>query len=225
VRGPEKVFVVGVVGVPWQDTATPETKDHPNNLDLIRTEKLQWENFLPANGMPAADPFNRESVTQRSGTSPISNASIGGPGTWNVVNGHDRPLKTGDGIGDDLQYSCTFELPTPRDCTTVPDDAYCDCRKGTDKTSGLPLDTATNNPLCMAPPAAGGAPTGMYGTTQYFAKAYPSPRVIEVLKGVGRQGLLASICPRQVKDRNKPDFGYRPVIRALLLNASTALIQ
>ena len=89
------------------------------------------------------------------------------------------------------------------------------------------------NPLCWD------AATSTYGTTQYFAKAYPGPRMLEVLHGVAcppdpetglpgtctDQAVVSSICPRQVTDSAKLDYGYRPVIRALLLNVSTRLVK
>jgi hypothetical protein len=72
------------------------------------------------------------------------------------------------------------------------------------------VDYATNNPLCLAA-------DGTYGTTQYYAKAYPGTRIMEVVRGMEDQGVLGSICPRNATDPSRPDYGYRPPIRALLL--------
>lgn len=211
-RGREKVFVVGIIGVPWQDTATAETIDDPNDLRLQRT--VDWSLFLPQNGQPPTDPFNIEATTPRQGVHPLTGATLGGDDTWNPINGHERALASDDGLDDDLQYACIFPLEGPRDCTTS--ESYCDCVVETDS-NGDVRDYATGNPLCRDPE------TGEYGTVQHFAKAYPAPRVLQVLNGVGDQGLVASICPRQTDDPSKPDFGYRPVIRALLLNAARVL--
>lgn len=211
-RGREKVFVVGIIGVPWQDTATPETVDDPNDLRLRRS--FDWSLFLPQDGQPPADPFNIESMEPRQGTHPLTEATLGGPDTWNPINGHDRPITSGDGLVDDLQYACIFPLEAPRDCTTS--ESYCDCVVEVGP-EGEELDYATGNPLCRDPES------GEYGTVQHFAKAYPAPRILQTLQEVGDQGLVASICPRQTDDASKPDFGYRPVIRALLLNAARVL--
>jgi len=76
------------------------------------------------------------------------------------------------------------------------------------------------NPLCYD------SETGTYDEVQRYAKAYPAPRMLEVLRGVScpgdgvctDQAVVASICPRQLLDPSAPDYGYRPVVRALLLN-------
>jgi hypothetical protein len=44
--------------------------------------------------------------------------------------------------------------------------------------------------------------------------------VIEVVKDLGVQGVLASICPKQSTEKTQQDYVYRPVIRALLLNVA-----
>ena len=45
---------------------------------------------------------------------------------------------------------------------------------------------------------------------QYKAKGYPGIRELQVLRGIGEQGIVASICPADVSD------GYRPAIEAVL---------
>jgi hypothetical protein len=40
-------------------------------------------------------------------------------------------------------------------------------------------------------------------------------RALEVLKGLGPQGIVASICPANTSDRERGDYGYRPAIRAI----------
>jgi hypothetical protein len=85
-----------------------------------------------------------------------------------------------------------FTLPTPRDCTGKTSD--CDCIHG----------ELTKNPLCQNPI------TGAYGKIQYKAKGYPGIRELQVLRGIGEQGIVASICPADVSE------GYRPAIEAVL---------
>ena len=138
-------------------------------------------------------------------------------GTWNAINGHDRPIEPDDGLVDDLQYSCIFPLAEPRACDGEATSASCDCaiEPGLD---GV-LDYATNNPLCYD------VDTDSYGTTQYYAKAYPAPRIVQVLKDVGVQGVLASICPKQLSAADQQDYAYRPVIRALLQNVASQVAR
>jgi hypothetical protein len=228
-RGREKIFVVGIVGVPWQDTATSDTvvADEAGSLDLIEASEIDWARFLPNAGAPPSDPFNIETLAARTGTHPITGEVLGSVGTWNSINGHDRALADDDGVDDDLQYSCIFPLPAPRDCTTA--EGYCDCATPQEEGELGP----DGNPLCYD------AATQTYGTTQYYAKAYPSPRMLEVLSGVScppdpttlqptectDQSVLASICPRQLTDPTKLDYGYRPVIRALLLNVAEQIVR
>jgi hypothetical protein len=207
-RGKEKVFVVGIVGVPWQSTATEGTLNSPNDLDLRRSDQTDWANFLGDN---PGDAFNKESLVPRQGSNPFTSETLGGPGTWNAINGHERPLTSNDGLDDDLQYSCIFPLDEPRDCTAEGVTA-CDCYIET--VGDTVHDYTKDNPLCLDPV------TKTYSTTQYYAKAYPAPRIIEVLQDVGPQGVLASICPKQSSAKDQQDYVYRPVIRALLLNVA-----
>lgn len=213
-RGKEKVFVVGIVGVPWQSTATEASLGSPNDLDLRRSDQIEWANFLGDN---PGDAFNKESLVPRQGANPFTSETLGGPGTWNSINGHERPLAANDGLDDDLQYSCIFPLDEPRDCTAEGATA-CDCYIET-LGNGTVLDYTKDNPLCLDPE------TKTYSTTQYYAKAYPAPRVIEVLQDVGTQGVLASICPKQSSAKDQQDYVYRPVIRALLLNVARQVVK
>lgn len=218
-RGRDKIFVVGIVGVPWQDTSDPE-QETANNFDLIEAKSVDWARFLPTDGNQPTDPFNIEAMAMRSGTHPITGETLGGPGTWNSINGHDRELLANDGVADDLQYSCIFELPEPRNCTGL-DLVACDCVTEVDPETGEEVNYYEGNPLCYD------AETGTYDQVQRYAKAYPAPRMLQVLKGVScppeasectDQSVVASICPRQLTDPSAPDYGYRPVVRALLLN-------
>ena len=79
-----------------------------------------------------------------------------------------------DTAANDLQYACTFTLPSLRTC--VAQDTSCDC-----------ASPSTNPPLC-------GATLGQ----QVRGKAYPTVRELRVVKALGDRGILGSICPGSV---------------------------
>jgi hypothetical protein len=129
-----------------------------------------WTKILGAN--PAAydysgqDPHMIQSTVPRQGLQAPS-LTRGDNGT-DPING--REWDTG---GNDLQYACTFALPTVRTCTAQ--DTSCDCA-GT-----------TNPPLC-----------GVTVGEQTKAKAYPTLRELRVAKELGDRGVVGSICPTNV---------------------------
>ncbi len=104
----------------------------------------------------------------------------------------------------DLQYACTFPLAEQKDCTK--DTEACDC------------DGTQNPPLC--------GPGN--GKMQTRAKAYPTIRQLRVARALGKQGVIASLCPRTVGDLGvtlEPDssngvpnplYGYRPAVSAII---------
>ncbi len=199
------IFWVGIVGVPWQDVAID-----PNDFSqgLMPAEEFEaagrWALMLgdPATGAPPGDPFMIESAAPRSGTHPLTSAVIEpptAPGAANAINGHE--YNTGNG---DLQYACIFELPEPRDCAQ--DGAVaCDCVDGQVTTLA-----EAQNPLCQAPGST------EVDNMQRFAKAYPSTRILQVLRGLSQGAVVSSICPANLSDPTAPDFGYRPVIPPLM---------
>ncbi|MDC0742647.1 hypothetical protein [Polyangium mundeleinium] len=194
VRTPDLVFLAGIVGVPWQDIARDPadlTKGLKNSRQLA--EDGTWDVILgdPAKGTLPTDPLMHESTAARHGQHPITGEQTDmtpeSP-LGNTINGHEY-----DTLGEDLQYACIFELPEATDCSN---DAKCaECRDGT-----------ANNPLCD--PAA--------PTMRVRAKAYPGLRQLGVLRGLGDQGIVGSVCPKQVEDRTSSDYGYRPAIGALI---------
>jgi len=213
VRAKEQVFFVGIVGVPWQDVATDATRDVAGQLDLIPAsdfaETRLWERILgsEADGVPPEDPFARESALPRSGLHPLTHDAIMPPDNTllNAINGKERD------VFDDLQYACIFPLPISRDCAegSPSAGAACDCRE----------DRLDGNPLCWDAAAAA------YGTEQRFAKAYPAPRILSVLQGVGEQAVVSSICPKNMTDTSARDYGYRPVIGTFVKQAARILIK
>ena len=184
IRDKGMVFLAGIVGVPWQsivrDPADP-TRGFRSNDEMGMEDELgvsPWDRVLgdPENHIPPKDPHMIESVTPRPGIPGPASAPDADP-----INGHDRTI-----YGDDLQYACVFDLPSPRDCS-VPGVTGCDCYPGND------------NPLCD--PAT--------PTTQVRAKAYPALRQLATLKSIDFQGLVASMCPVQIADSTRVDYGYR----------------
>jgi hypothetical protein len=68
-----------------------------------------------------------------------------------------------------------------------------------------------NKPLCNPP---GGGPAG---TVQYFAKAHPGLRHLAVLRGYGKNAIVASICPKNATGTlADPAFGYNPAMNVLI---------
>lgn len=208
--GDHKVFIAGIVGVPWQDIARPGASGTPdlasgylNGVELAakdpKTGVSRWDVILgdPATDVKPLDPLMRESRKPREGTNPILNEPLKGidssTPTANSVNGHEWLPK------GDLEYACVFKLDTPRDCTGNAND--CDCATAdTDKSS---------SPLCQE------EVTGAYTKNQRRAKAYPGLRELSVIRGVGAQGIVASVCPLPVPDTS-PVYGYKPAIGALI---------
>ncbi len=192
-RDPYLVYLVGIVGVPWQLIATEASQSDPNLLEYKTASQLQatgvWPKITPTGGQPPTDPHMLESPTPRAGLPGPSSA----PGADPII-GHDW----NSGSGNDLMYACIFPLPSPKDCAAV--SGGCDCKFG----------STTNNPLCQAP-------NGTYSDLQYYAKAYPGLRHLEVLRDLGEQGVVASICPKVIGDTSNPSSGYNPAIDALVL--------
>ena len=213
VRDPGLVFLQGIVGVPWQDVAR-DPKDLGKGFlpagDLNALEGgPRWHAILgdPATGVKPTDPLMQESEVPRQGQNPVTGDALVppsvGPGS-NPINGHEHEKAA----GGDLQYACVFPLlpGTERDCTAACTGA-CDCQ-----------DEANQNPLCDANPSDSGKPT-----KQAMAKAYPSLRELAVLKGLGTNAVVTSICPAQVTDATARDYAYRPAMRAFVEAAQTRL--
>jgi hypothetical protein len=128
----------------------------------------------------------------------------------NPINGRDYDTSGSDGFSaggtpSDLEYACIFPLPQPIVCTPEAFAAgkSCDCNKDD-----------TDRPLCEASPGSGNS-----GTIQYWSKAYPGTRQLQVLRDYGANSIVASICARNVDvatSDKRPDFGYRPAIAAIV---------
>jgi hypothetical protein len=208
-RDSNLVFLAGIVGVPWQDIARDPTD--ANNLEFKTFSELEtvWPVIL-GDGVTPGDALMVESIAARTGgDSPVVGAALVGPNGGALehpVNGHEWSPSP----PSDLQYACIFPLAEPRDCAALKamdDPRHCDC-DGT----GAGADGQQSKPLCQDP-------QGDYGTTQYYAKAYPGIRELQVLKEYGAattNSIVASICARNVDDPDRADYGYRPAIGAII---------
>ena len=246
------IFLAGIVGVPWQDVAvdpgnlkqgyrpaeqltwTPQDfANHgmapPNGLPEGKTlwnmilgevdenpgtdtngdglitadeKNLRFGSIVPT--VEPIDPLMRESVDPRTGIHPVTGVDLAQPGTTGAghpVNGAEWNIPA----RNDLQYTCVFDLGAfgPVDCS-LPENAFgCDCNQ------------APENPLCWN--------GSSYGIMQYRAKAYPGRRQLAVLKGMGDQAVVASVCPANMTDTASADFGYRPAIQAIVGRLKDAL--
>ncbi len=224
-RTPESklVFMGGIVGVPWQDIARLNKDGKPdlvNGLDadgkavggfmtpseLSKRDatlgKSRWDIILgdPSNGVAPSDPFMREDRYPRDGQNPIIDDSIQGVDAGrnaSVINGHEWNTDV-NGNGD-LQFACVFDLPAASgaDCASKPGE--------------------TKNPLCQNA-------DGTYGSIQHRAKGYPGLRHLSVLKGIGSQAMVGSICPVQVDNVGGRDYGYNPAVATLVEQLKSKLI-
>jgi hypothetical protein len=204
-RWPGQVFLVGVVGVPWQDIARDPLdlgkgfKDASELLSQDATGATPWDIILgdPSAYIPPKDPHMIESIDPRLGYSPITGDMLKPPGSPapSPINGGEYTISG----RDDLQFACTFPLAVPKDCLE-PNSGSCDC-----------ADPANDSPLCAEDPKNPGS-----RTLQVRTKAYPGLRELEVLKDMGEQAITTSVCPANVTQPNAPDFAYRPVVGAIL---------
>ncbi|MDX2051460.1 MAG: hypothetical protein SFV15_03655 [Polyangiaceae bacterium] len=233
IRGPELVFLAGIVGVPWQDIADDASLTGTGLKYKTWTElsvkdaagATVWDDILgvPNTGLNPKDPLMIESVAPRTGTNPRLAKALAPPTSTNPrenpINGHE--FNNVD--KDDLQYACIFELAEPKNCLTTM--GGCDCGSMPGMTMGSDLAAITkkvtdnNSPLCNPP--AGGAPS----TTQYFAKGYPGLRILQVLKDFGPNSIVASICPKLSAAAQKadPSYGYNPAVAAIIDRLKEAL--
>lgn len=157
------------------------------------------------------DPFMVESIEPRTGRADLSSqtnerakVSLTSSPTWNSINGHEYNTGAGTAPNNDLQYACIFPLgPFDGEKTAEVCDSNvssCDCGASS---------AEADKPLCR--PSPGAAATG----GQFWGKAYPSTRTLEILKGFGEDAVTASICPK-VTDSSNPDFGYNPAVAAIV---------
>jgi hypothetical protein len=222
-RDPSRVFYVTITGVPWQLIARQGADGGPDLVDGVDPldpsvhggfktfaelslkdvhGNTFWDDIAgdPEHYVLPVSPFMQESTVPRSGVDPITNIAISpasSPNGTNPINGHEWNIASPPG---DIEYACVFDLPKPIDCS-IPE-GYCSCSLS---------DGGANNPLCDPNPSDNGEPT-----LQTRAKAYPGVKNLAIARGLGNQGIVASICPAQLTDDTRPDYAYRPAIGALV---------
>jgi hypothetical protein len=213
-RAPGQVFVLGIVGVPWQDLSAEGSWTGPG-LEYLPAASLRTEGRWPMiagnaeTSVAPLDPLMVESIDPRPAGSPhpllgaaaaVASADSADAAA-NPINGHEQRVLDYD--RSDLQFACIFPFVEPLPCVTGAEPS-CDCEA---------YAYPKNSPLCSYP-----APD-MDGT-QLFGKAYPSLRELEVLRGLGDQAVVASVCPKKAMPdgppASDPDYGYNPAITALL---------
>ena len=242
IRSSDRIMLAGIVGVPWQDIARTnksgvpdlaaglgpdgvprggfKTPDEMSAL-LPGKDYTTWDLILgnpdeyPAAAALPRDPLMLETFEIRTGQNPVTADPLVTSGTalGNKINGHEWAIPK----RDDLQYACIFPLvqvdpatgqisPGKYDCSQ-PGVPTCDCEEDNN-----------DNPLCEVNPATG------LPTDQVRAKAYPGIRHLQVLRGVGSQGVVASVCPAQIVSPDAADFGYRPAVGALLERLGSRIV-
>ncbi|HEY3494526.1 MAG TPA: hypothetical protein VGK73_07565, partial [Polyangiaceae bacterium] len=235
-RDPGLVLLAGIVGVPWQDIASdgnvPVPDDTPQPLNsLVDPRALvylsagqlrsmgRWDVILgePSGDPPIAplDPLMIESIDPRPAGLPHPLGYPGGdivlPGgnAVNAINGREQAVAPA--TRDDLQFACIFPLENAMPCDAT-NTAGCDCNVD---------EYVKDSPLCDY--RNGSTSDGV----QINAKAYPSVRELEVLRGVEDAGIVASICPKNVTaqgaESQDPYFGYNPAVSAIVGRMKEAL--
>jgi hypothetical protein len=188
-RSPERVLFAVVGGVPNQLLHFT-----PGNPQKSAITEADWVKILgkdPAKyDFTGIDPHMIQSVAPREG--------LGGADRPRGDNGedpaHGREWNTQK---SDLQYACTFALSDEQVRTCAAGDPSCDCAPDSDPAR------AQNPPLCN-------------GNDQVRAKAYPTVRELQVVRELGDQGIVSSLCPIQLKRPNEPDYGYRPAVASII---------
>jgi hypothetical protein len=233
VRNPGLVFYAAITGVPWQLIArqkngVPDLVNGVSTSDATQVGGFKtsaelslvdkngdtfWDEIAgdPEHYVAAKSPYMVESIGPRSGTDPITGATLSPPSTPNgagamvggtLINDHERTIPTPAG---DIEYACVFPILNDIDCSNPATPGDC---------ANAPADS----PLCFPNPN-----DGMRNTLQKKAKAYPSVKQLAIAHGLGDQGIAASICAKQLTDPTQPDYGYRPSVKAIIDRLKLAL--
>jgi hypothetical protein len=202
-RDPSLVLLTTIVGVPWQDVAVDP--EDAASMELMSAEALRTAGRWPVlvgdfdDHVAPGDPFMVESIAPRAGTNPVTGDAIAPAGVTDptvTINGHEStPLSS----PDDLQHACIFPLPAPIPCD-MQNQSGCDCNDD---------EVAKVSALCQQPGS------GMTGTTQYFGKAYPGLRELELARRLGDRAIVSSICARNTSIPSRDDYGFLPAMRAI----------
>jgi hypothetical protein len=227
-RDPSHVFYATITGVPWQLIARQSkgTPDLVNGVSALNPKDVGgfktyaeleltdgkghtfWQDIAgdPENYVAAISPYMQEATVPRSGTDPITGIEMTPPETptdENPINGREWSIPQPPG---DLEYVCIWPI-APIDCS-APGAIGCECASNTE---------IQENPVCAPNPNDNGAPT-----LQTYAYAYPGVKHLAIAQGMKQQGIVASICPKQLTSPTNPDgsvaidYGYRPAAYAII---------
>lgn len=196
-RSPSLVYFAVIGGVPG--SLLPDENGPDQKLDwtkILGRDPSRWDET-------DIDPHMRQSPWRRPGLAPVTASDDADP-----VHGREWTTE-----GTDLQFSCTFPLferddtgnavPVRRPCSE--DDrriGFCDC------------DGTKDTPLCDTDDR----------TVQIKGKAYPTRRPLMVAKELDVQGIVASLCPKQLTTPEADDYGYRPAVRAITSKLERSLV-
>lgn len=214
-RTSDLVYFAIIGGVPWQLLADQmgTFKDSLSSDDWVKIIGKDPAHF----DLSGIDPHMIESYLPRISANAASIPYLGSNSLSGVMSGNTADPFNGrewntykSPLGLDLQYACTFELPTSRECTADNYKNACDCI--TSSGSGVDPD---GPPLC-AMGASG-------NSLQVRGKAYPTIRELRVAHDLGTQAIVASLCPKVTNDMNNADYGFRPAVRAIINRLKNSL--
>jgi hypothetical protein len=218
--------------------ATPGSPPSYDPVAYAGIDPHMIEDYQPRSGLAASNP-----QPDGGGADPINGREwVTNTSTLNPETMTPEPVHAN--VPVDLEYACIFPLvdpvtgdPRPRDCSNSAHTANgaqvdffnweaCDC-----STTGLLGTDPTAIPaVCGQCPGTGANTCSQGGTDynlQYFAKAYPTIREIELVHLMGSQGILSSLCPIHSSYKNgdptDPVFGYRPAVTSIINRLKTAL--
>ncbi len=242
IRNEASVFLVGIVGVPWQDIARRNAAGAPDlasGLDAAGNPvggfqsgaelgaNQTWDLIL---GEPAlyhteasarpADPLMWESVGPRDNTA-VPQAPPGPLRYWDPP-AAEHPV-TGEPIGVSPSANSVngHEYADGVGAQQYNNDLQYSCIFPL----AVPRDCSGSNPpmrcACVEPDndnplCVESHGSGDFGQTQYWAEAYPPIRQLEVIEALGEQGVLTSICPAELGDPQSAIYGYRAVVSAII---------
>jgi hypothetical protein len=193
-RTPDLVFYALIGGV------APSLIEDGNGKLKVDLTADDWTRIVgkdPAHYIfDGIDPHMIESTSPRPGlVAPGTTYSLG----TDPTNGREYDTRT-SAAAIDLQYACTFDLPTPKDCTAAINANACDC-------TGTAASSAAGPPLCSVSTR----------TTQVKGKAYPTIRELRVAQGLGGQAAVSSICAKDVTSAvTAPSYGYNPAMQGIV---------
>lgn len=199
-RRPERVMVATLTGVPWPDIAIA-ANDLAAGLDPAT--EVTWERLLPQDdGTPPSDPLMQLSVAPRTGTSPVTEEPLAPPSAaplTNPTNSHEHALASTP------QFSCVYPLDPPVICGG----GRCEC--------GVP-ELQPQNPVCQDPM------TGQYDQVQRYGRATPAPRLLELVRDLGPQGILGTLCAGPETDPAAASYGFKPSVDAIMRGIRRQLV-